>query len=418
MNRIFNFERLIPILFAVSVFSLIWRAGFPKPFELLLGLTILLAVWHFALDRETSISNWGLIALRKYGILMAVILTSAIVGILYSVSVFEEVLSHRTEIYLEYARVIFVFILFFFTIYVINRYRDSLKLSLGAIVVAPVVLIAAFAPWWRDFFVDNARLIGAKNDPNYLATFIAMGLIISWTYFLYTNSHKKWLGIFAMSFNIPLLLWTGSRSAFLSIALAYILLLSLYLSSKFSSLKARKALTLFGILILFLIFSYFILPSDSLTSLYERAPSSRTTVSEFTYDGFDYSRGRLWSEGYSKSLRAPLGFGFAYHNWNPIGDIGRPHNLWLEVALSSGWVGLSSFIIILVFVVKNILSLLKDRNFVTVSLAVGFVYLLISGLFLDMFTLRWLWLIMGMIVGYSFLKSDEKTKSISTPPNL
>ena len=332
-------------------------------------------------------------------------------------------------------------VLLFVTTYVVVRYRQGIKWSLLAILTSPLILFAAFVPRWRDFFTVNARLVGAKNDPNYLATFLALGLLIAAVYFLYTNSSKRWAGVAYIALFSPLFLWAYSRAAFLSVAIALVILLVLYFLEERSLVRARFAGILCGVFILFTAFSFFVLPNETQFLIYRRSiapvfPSIelrgfmanwisegdaglRTAILEDApTDTFDLSRGSLWKDALGKAAISPLGLGPAYHNWNSVGNIGRPHNTFLEVVLTAGWGGLMAFLAFLYFVARGTVRLLRRPDFTGVALAIGFIYLLLSGMFLDMFTLRWLWLIMGMIAGYTFLIGNEESQSINNPARL
>jgi len=425
-----NPERLIPALFAVSAFSLIWRGGSPKPFELLISLTILIvaiSVFYSSSERVLLKKIW--LGLRRYRILIALLLLFTIVGSLYSVSAGQGIFTYKGEVLLEYVRLLFAIVLFFLTAYVVNRYKTSSKLMLGAIAASPVVLLVAFYPRWQNFFVDNTRLIGARNDPNYLASFIALGLVIGAAYFLYKKTSKRWFGMAGIFLITPLFLWAGSRAAFLSIVITYVILVVVYLKQKMSPRALLRSVLLVVLFTVFFSASFFILPRESQDLIRLRTTdtfisgllSANDTGVDYpisAQDGFDYSRGDLWKDGLSTSLRSPLGLGPAYHNWSPIGEIGRPHNLWLEATLVSGWAGFIVWVLFISFVSRDAWSLIRKGSFIEVSLAGSFIYLLINGLFLDMFTLRWLWLIMGVIVGYTILIKNEDTKSISSSSDI
>lgn len=441
-------QYLLPIVFTLAVLSLIWRngnilpIGAVKPFEILLALAFVLALFDF------TFSPMSRSILRKlkpvwvlYGLLFGAFTLFAMVGHGFSAISFPNWASYASEVYLEYARFIFVFLLFFLTVYIVVRYAKSVRWILSAIVFSPIVLFLAFVPRLQDFFVEDARLIGARNDPNYLATFLALGLIIAAAFFLYTRSRLKWLGVVYIVVMSPLFLWAHSRAAFLSIAVALIILSAIYVIRERSFIRIGLVGILGTIFILSNIFSFFVLPNTSQALIYRRSianvfPSEtlRGFMADFTSQGdtslhtavlrniptdtFDISRGELWRDALNKSVRSPLGFGPAYHNWSPIGDIGRPHNLFLEVVLTAGWIGFFAFLIFVGLVFLKLSKIMRGSNWVGIALGTSFVYLLLNGLFLDMLTLRWLWLIMGLIVGYAFLEGDENTESISAATHL
>jgi len=442
MNVVSIRSNILPIVFTLAVFSLIWRqgnvvvSGIPKLFEVLIGLALLVSIAEII---YSSASRSVFLELKSvwlsYGMLFGFLSLFILIGHSFSNASFPGWISYESEVYFEYARILFVFILFFLSIYVVVRYKKSIKWILGAVAFSPLVLFLAFAPRWQEFFVDNARLIGARNDPNYLATFLALGLIFAAVYFLYSRPHSRWFGILYIVLFFPLFLWAHSRAAFLSIAATLIVLAIIYVVKK----RSFRSLGFVGILgsvfVFAIVASFFVLPSDSQLLIYRRSivlvspsESLNKTVADFILDGdtklrtvaltnistntFDVSRGALWRDALWKSTKSPLGFGPAYHNWNPVFGPGRPHNLWLEVALTAGWGGLVIWVVLMITIFRDLIAISRRNDFVDMALAGGFVYLLINGTFADMLTLRWMWLVMGMIVGYAFLKRNEKSERL------
>jgi len=397
---------LLPIVFSLSVFSLIWRSGnfladgFPKPFEILFAISFLLfiLVVIFSSNRREIIIKLKQ-ATGAYLILFLLLILFAIVGFWFSVQSFPSWADYSSEVYLEFSRIILSFLIFLLSTYLAIFYRKSIYWIIGAIALSPVVLFSAFIPRWQSFFVENSRLIGARNDPNYLASFLAIGLIVAGAYFLYTKSNHRWFSFIYIIFMSPFFLWAHSRGAFLSLGVALIVLSFIYFFQNHAFRRIIPIGILGMVFILSITLSSFVLPSAA----------SR----DITGDGFNYSRGSLWVDGVSMIAVSPLGFGPAYHNWNPVGNIGRPHNTFLEVALTSGFGGLFAWGSILYMLFFSLSKIIKRKDFIGTALTISFIYLLLNGLFLDMLTLRWFWLIAGMIVGYEFVNRNEESKSIS-----
>jgi len=418
MRRVLDTKKLLVTLFVLSVFSLIWRYGSPKPFEVLILVTLILAVVDFLGAKKNGEFEVDLRDFYKYLFFPTVILISSLSGILWSTIKFGAFSKYGGEIYSEYARVIFSMLVLALTAYVVLRSRNAAKFSLFAIVVSPVVLMTSFFPTVRGFFVENFRLIGARNDPNYLATFLTVGAIIAGAYFLFSDSKNRWVPLLSFLYSVPLLLWTGSRAAFLSILVSYFILFILYIVKRCDFFAWRNIFLLFAVISLSSLLSLFVLPKDTVNQLFERIAVLQEENQGVVYDGFSYSRGELWRGGAHMALNSPLGFGFAYHNWSPVGKVGRPHNTFLEVALSSGWIGFIAFMAFLFFVFKLALANIKSYGPIEVALFLSLFYLIFNSFFLDMFTLRWLWLIIGMIIGLSILKKNEETKNISSPSDV
>jgi len=408
----------------------------PKPFEILFSILFLLVLFEVVTSKESRalISRLKPVWVR-YSALLGALYTFIFVG---SVSAFPGWVSRAPEVYTAYASTAFSFLIFFVSIYVVVRYKKSLRWELLAMTVSPLVFFTALVPGWSDFFVKDARLIGAGNDPNITANFIAVGLMISVVLYLYEKSRLRWLGGLFILLLMPVFLWANSRGAAISIAAVLVLVSLLYVSHKPSMAKARKVAALLGILVISVPVAFAVLPPDSQAYLYERFAVPMlsnegvcafagdwalggnnghcvTFYESISTDSFTRSRGSLWSLAFEKSLNSPLGLGPAYHKWNPVERGTGAHNLWLEVPLTAGWGGLFIWLVFLGAIFRGAFSAFNARDFVGPALSATFMFLLINGIFIDIFTLRWLWLIMGMMVGYSIIDKDEKTKSISSP---
>lgn len=440
-------SRYIQVLFTAAVASLIWRYGnvlgdrIIKPFEILIGLILFLVCLEIFLVAPRRQLFFRMLRLVGADLkLLCVLLLLSLVGFLFSYGVFGTENIQLIEVLTEGVRIFFAFVLFILTVYITSNYRKTQDLAVVAIVFSPVILYLAFSPNFRGFFTEGGRLVGANNDPNYLSTFLALGIIFAVSYFLFTKSNKRWLGVIYIIFSSPIFLWAYSRAAFLSLFFALFLLAFVRLSVG----RSFKDIVMVGIVGITLIFSmvgsFFVLPSDSQSLIYRRsiAPvlsseklrgfmeTKASDVSNNVYavvstevptDDFSYSRGEIWRDGLNLAIASPLGFGPAYDAWSPVGRVGRAHNVYLEVALTAGWAGAAIFLFFIYKMLRRSVVLLRSADFKKIGLAVGFLYLIINSFFLDMFTLRWLWLIMGIIVSYSYLENGEASKSISNTPN-
>lgn len=433
-----DFFRITPIFFAAAVFSLAWRDGnveasyIPKPFELLVvGVSFLVLL-------EIALSGAGRIALRAirpgvllYGLLLVLLTVFMAVSTWSSLVSSTAASSFIKEIGFEYAREFFTFFLFFITIYISFKYREHIKLILYSFAASSLVFYLGFLPSLRGIFVDNFRLIGANNDPNYTASYIAVGALILSALFLYKKSREKWIGAVGVALLMPLFLWANSRGMSVSLAVSIILLFALYIYHRRTWRDFGKVALLSLVMISSLAVSFALFDDDVRVSIYRRtiAPvllsdelraivfgavaEDREVVYSSPLDNFGLSRGDLWKSALAKVVWSPLGYGPAYHHWSPVQYGTGAHTLWFQVPLTAGWGGLLVWLVFIAAVLRDAVRVAKQRNFVGVSLIASFVFLLVSGIFIDMFTLRWLWLIMGMIVGYSILKENEKTKTES-----
>lgn len=439
-------SQFIPILFAVAAFSLVWRlgvAGIPKPFEILIFLVFALVAVELATSTPARESLRELMPnIRFYRMFFLAFLGFTFLGLAATSAQFPSWRDYFDEVLLEYGRMLFVFLLFFLAAYVSYRYRSAARWTLGAIALSPALLFAAFVPKWQDFFTADGRLVGARNDPNYLATFLALGLLFAAVYFLFGRSPKKWLSVGYVALASLLFLWAYSRAAYLSITVTLLALAALYVLRHRSLQSAGLVVFLGAVFVVATSASFFVLPSDSQFLIYRRSiaplfPSEELRV--FTADliskgdesvrtavlrkipradTFDVSRGELWGNALRRTAGAPLGFGPAYHNWNPVVGAGRPHNLFFEALLTAGWGGFIIFLVFLGGVSKRAIALVRRGEAVGIALALGFFYLLINSMFLDMLTLRWLWLVMGFIVGYALVEKNGSSNRVGAPADL
>ena len=226
----------IPALFVFSVFSLIWRYGivpgvqFSKPFEILILVTAVATALGAIKNKEYA-SALRRVASR-YSLVLGILAFSTLVGLVYSLFVLQESHQYLSSVYSELGRLFIAVLTFFVAAHVVCVNPKSLKWTLSAVVASPVVLYLAFLPKLQEFFIRDARLVGAKNDPNYLATFLALGLIIASVFFLFNKGRRRWLGIVYIFAASPLFLWANSRAALVSIFAALAAMSVLYFLKK------------------------------------------------------------------------------------------------------------------------------------------------------------------------------------------
>ncbi|MFH1694431.1 MAG: O-antigen ligase family protein [Patescibacteria group bacterium] len=361
-----------------------------------------------------------------------------------SVLSFPEWVSSAPKVYLGYVSMIIVSSAFFVSTYVVCRYRKSLHWGLLAMAVSPVIFFAAFIPRWQNFFIRYTRLIGAQDDPNITASFIATSLLIASVFYLYKKSRLRWLGGLCIFLSMPLFLWAGSRGAMLSVAIVLISLSALYFSQGPSWKRIGAVFTLFCIFILSISVAITVLPEPTKVLLYQKSIKPilpNQGLSEFVLknwilegddefyadailrnvsaETFSISRGNLWSLAFKEIVKSPFGFGPAYHNWHPIQYGKGAHNLWLQIPLTVGWGGFLAWFIFIGAIFRSAIQILKKEDFAGMALSAAFLFFLVSGIFIDILTLRQLWLVMGMIVGYASLQkiNEEKSNVLDATPN-
>src|SRR3989344_219652 len=439
------FRHIISTVFTLTIFSLAWRQGnielsyIPKPFEALIVVVFILMVLEYFFSEEARVDIARMRPVFKlYGILFAGLATFMIISLMTSFATIPESSLFVKKIFFEYGRAIFAFFSFFIAAYATFRYKEKINWFLGALMISPFVFYFAFVTSMRSFFVANYRLIGAQGDPNYTTSFISIGLIIAAVFYLYNKSRSKWLGCLYIIFSMPLFLWANSRGVIISIAVTLVLLSILYLFQEISWKRIFSILILFSVFVLSIPVAFSVLPAYSQVLMYQRSiapvlPNEdiRDKAAEFILssgvetlnspapsDNFGRSRGNVWKSAFLKTVKSPLGFGPAYHWWSPVEPGAVAHNLWMEVSLNAGWGGLLVWFVFISAIFRSAAKIFKQKNFVGTALPIVLLSLLISGTFVDIFTLRWLWLILGMVVGYSLIDDDAKTKSVSSPADV
>ncbi|MDO8582380.1 MAG: O-antigen ligase family protein [bacterium] len=442
-------------LLMVGVAFMIWRAGTIAflPVYWISKIAIPLAACALATGALFSFLPHGrefAAALRPYRFITALLITPFIGLAASTLAGFGWGL-YLPLIRLEYIRLIFMIALFFITAYVAYVRPNAVRLIFVLIAASCVPLWLSLIPSWKLLVLEVGRLTGTGNDSNFLAVWIAVALIATIIFFLEERRTIRWAWLAGIFILTPLLLWTISRAAWLAIALTVTGILFIFLKERFSSERVRHS----GIVLLTIITScasgFFIFPPASRAVITIRmvgplvdaeklshiiqwdAPGKNIGDEEFLsinnrlgltgvlLDMIENNRGWLWKEGLKKIARAPLGFGPAYYFWNPIGIEGiwtkhklNAHNLWLDVGLSMGWLGLALWILFIFRIGRDAFALCTNRIRSPESsiLAASFFMLIFLGSFMDMFTQPILWIVMGLIVASSM---PQHKKVLTTP---
>jgi len=394
---------LIAGIFVSAVFTLIWRQGqvlllhVPKPFETLIavagGLTLLTV---FVSGVTPTVLTPFMKIFRRYGKLFILLLGATAVGYLYSRLNYSSSVEHWAETSAEFIRIIFVFCLFLLASYLSLTKSWVLRSSLVAIAVSPLILWLAIIPQLSRLFLDGGRLHGAENDPNYLASWISLALLVSIAFLLYRIGRAYWLWLVNLILILPLLFWTGSRGGVVSFVVGVVAFLII-------SLAQRKHPRLFiSILVIATIcFAVFLISGKFLPNESQRVITARYEQNIFA--SAPEGRPTLARQGLSLLAKSPLGLGPAYYNWRPVlitadNRIQQPHNLFLEVGLTAGWLGLSLWLVIIFFVCRDLITLIRHPNANRLALTTCFISILTTSFVLDTFTLRWLWIIFALII--------------------
>lgn len=425
----------LSVLFVLATFSFIWRVRtsffipVPEPFEILIfaiGCVLAVGFLRLSLPRIGEFVS----GMKRYRFVLAVILVAPLLGLLGSSLAGFDWLEYAREVAKEYVRLLVAVFFFAVAVYAAFLRPRITKPVLVAIAASPLPLWFALIPSWQPFFLHTDRLRGAGNDPNYLAIWIAVGLVASVVFFLWEQGRVRWLWLGNGFVIAPLLLWAASRAAWSATAIVLLVVGVLFLAERFSRERLRLLLTVFLGLMASLVIGFSLFPVPSRAVIATRALSplvggeqiSRNVslvaggAEVVSSDVFTTEKIRLWSEGAKRLAESPLGFGPAYYFWQPVGvvqSMGREHkldvhNLWLGVGLAGGWLGLGAWIFFVVLLARAAVRMWRSGDPQSIASAASFFALLLAGFFMDIFTLRWFWLVMGLIVAYSFVYEGQK----------
>jgi len=264
---------------------------------------------------------------------------------------------------IETSRLIWGYILLFAMFFTLTLYQpgiEDLKAILNSFIISTVVISICIIVMLKEYNVSGRYTLDIieQTDPNHLASFLALGLILTLkkTFFSFKKIQKT---IYASSSIIILvaMLLTGSRGAFVSIIFSIPILFLI---------KSKKIFIGAFFIIFMFILSFSILP-DYLTDRF---------VKDSYNDDSNQIRIKLWFDAIEKiSIHPIIGYG-AVRSRNITG-IGAAHNTFLAFALHFGILGLTMILLILWKIFRNCLN--KDMY---LFLAV-FVNLMINSIILE-----------------------------------
>lgn len=264
---------------------------------------------------------------------------------------------------------------------------------------------------WTDQFHPDERMFSTLGQPNWLASFLIVGLCVGF-YFLYKRlMHKKGsMMLYAYLFlTFSCILFTRSRSALFATAVS-LLIIGWYFIKNLSISKRSIALFIVGILVVpILLFKTGIakidslLPSAQLLSSKKmllvptNKPDTSVVPSVNVTDSFDI-RKIVWRGAWELGLKYPFfgtgveTFAYAYNFAKPIDHnltsewdfiYNKAHNEYLNYLATSGFVGLASYLFLIVSVLHLCIRDLKskDRYSVIPFFAAAYISILITNFF-------------------------------------
>ena len=299
---------------------------------------------------------------------------------------------------IEITRLISVFLIFSASGLLIKNNQDLVTLIKVIIASAIIPSVMAFYQYFTKtgltvpFEGVFNRVYGTFSHPNLLAFYLLLVLSLCFVIFLVSDKKKIsiiFYGLLAVLFLITLAL-TYTRSAWLGLVLIVVLL------------GFTRYRTFLVVALVFLSLSYFSFQqiNDRFSTLNTKDPT----------DSVQW-RLTLWQDEISYILQKPV-FGYGVGTSKEIilknrgADAGSTdaHNDYLRMALESGVVGLVSFIILIVALLKNLAQIylkekrprLKTLAFVILILMIGFYLISFGDNILANTALQWaLWALLG-----------------------
>lgn len=314
----------------------------------------------------------------------------------------------------------------FFAIYLIYIDIDSISeiFFYIKVMVISAVVVNLFSLYYL-FAEFSGRLGGVFVDSNYLGRFEIIIISILILYISYTEKiWKKVLSIFFILFSFYLLIFTYSRSSFITFAIvAFIILM------KRSKNKVYSILIFLGLLtLLALVFMYISTQRTGSLNL-----TDSVFLNTMVLEGSNFTRIILNIAGFNMFLDHPFfGIGFrnfynVYLNYSYI-PFGLPnlaihvsiiHSWFFSVLAEQGLMGILPicYIIFLIFrYFKKLDNKLQIQKLVFVHrcLYILFIILIVNGLFFPHFFFETFFtILMGLIFGYFKVRELEFKKSYS-----
>jgi len=226
---------------------------------------------------------------------------------------------------------------------------------------------------------------GTLKNPHYLAFFSAAFLIFAIYAFFKSSRYLKWLIAIAFFILGAFILHSASRPTWIGLIFSAILVL-FFLEPK---LRKYAALIFAFVLVLLVVFNIGNFSGRFEALLFHLGSEERAVIWRDAWALQKSSSLTQWIIGHGLSLSA---FEEAFKPFSQFhlvnNDFNTPHNYFLEVLYASGLLGLFLFVHLIYFIVKNLLSHMKENqearslylllllmlitNLITVSITVPF----------------------------------------------
>lgn len=294
-------------------------------------------------------------------------------------------------------------LVYFLMINVLNTEKRFFIFLLGFLLFSFKMSQHGFFSWAsRGFSFTNWGLIGAggwfQNSGEFAIQMLIFGSMSAAYVFAHKDrwgKYKKWFFYFMPFTAVMTVLGASSRGSQLGLLVIGLLLM----------IRLKAGFKVFIGLIVVMFLAYSLLPEDQIQR-FTQMGDDKNSITRLAY----------WSYGWEVIKDHPL-LGIGYDNWlsyahfdRPEGIVwGRtqlPHNIYIEVASESGFLGFFSFmfLVIYAFVInartRKMALQLKHKlfNFMTYGFSMGLVGYLVAGTFVTVLYYPFFWVQIAFIV--------------------
>jgi hypothetical protein len=296
------------------------------------------------------------------------------------------------------ANIVLVVFLFFPTI-------DILRLLL---VVSPV----------------SYTFLGFQNSTIALGASVVITLVFLFAIYQYAKRGFYAAFLFFMCcLMAAILLWSGSRAAWLAAAVAMVAVVA-FRTPKDPKQMARG---LFAMGIMFLIaftLASPIIRNTALTRLFPRLDLQITVdkfllrqlptrefvnTNDLVFDvNFEADRGGIWKFYGLYAIGHPLGMGPVYYVASPFGPTMSAHDTWLQLAMSGGILALILAAILLAHLGSRLFRAARGQpDLWNVALFAVFCGVIITMTFIDSLDFRWVWTLFGLMLAWNLSEKEN-----------
>lgn len=268
----------------------------------------------------------------------------------------------------------------------------------GAIIAAVAGIVGYFdlIPGAQELFTKWSRVRGTFKDPNVFGPYLVPAFLFC-IHNLLNNKHtNKLISLLLMGLFLFGILMCFSRGAWLVCAVASFLYLGFFFfTAKTNRQRQRTMLfSVFGLVGLLVLLGL-ALQSEKIKALW----SERVSISQ-NYDIGDQGRFSGHRKAVNVILENPIGIGALYFGYYYHHEL--PHNLYLSMYLSTGWIGGTVFLILIISTLILGATVMFKRSSYQHYHAImysTYVGLVIESYIIDSDHWRLLYILMGIIWG-------------------